>query len=130
MQTRVLIVDDNPGDRRLIRRLLETSSFGSFETLEAPSGADAIERATTEDIDCILLDYSMPGLDGLETLRELKRRQIETPAIFLTEYGGEHLVTEALRTGAAHFMFKSSATDATLATSIASAIYRRRDGAN
>ncbi|MEQ9121432.1 MAG: response regulator, partial [Alphaproteobacteria bacterium] len=86
MPTRVMIVDDSPGDRRLIRQLLDKSSFGEFQTIECQSGADAIARAMSESIDCILLDYSMPGLDGLETLRELKRRQIDTPAIFLTEY--------------------------------------------
>lgn len=126
MQTRVLIVDDNPGDRRLIRQLLDRSSFGAFETSEAPSGMDAIAKASSEAIDCILLDYSMPGLDGVQTLREMKQRRIEVPAIFLTEYGGEHLVTEALRAGAAHFMFKSEATEAALAAAIAGAIYRSR----
>jgi CheY-like chemotaxis protein len=78
----ILIVDDNAAIRSLLRSLLEKAGFSVCG--EAESGTRAIESASRLKPDLILLDYSMPGMNGAETASVLKSHMPEVPIILFT----------------------------------------------
>ena len=82
-QATILIVDDNPINLRLLFHYLKTSGF---KTLVATSGEKAIQQAERLQPDLILLDVMMPGIDGFETCRRLKKNELtkNVPVIFIT----------------------------------------------
>lgn len=102
----ILVVDDEPFIRDLIRRML---SDESFEVLEAPDGPTTIVMARNQHIDVIILDVSMPGMDGREVTRRLKddasTRQI--PIIMLTAYDSDEQIVAGLDSGADDYVTKS-----------------------
>jgi DNA-binding response OmpR family regulator len=65
----VLVVDDEPHIRTVLRRYLEADGFG---VVEAPDGAQALAALRGTDVDLVLLDVMLPGIDGIETLRQLR----------------------------------------------------------
>jgi two-component system OmpR family response regulator len=81
---RVLLVDDE-ADIRLIAEI-SLSSLGGWQVLQAASGAEALELASRERLDLILLDVMMPGMDGPATLEKLRAQEpgAATPVIFMT----------------------------------------------
>jgi two-component system, OmpR family, alkaline phosphatase synthesis response regulator PhoP len=80
---RLLIVDDD-ADMRVL--LAEYFRRLGFEVDDRESGSDALEPALSTKFDCFILDVSMPGLTGLELLKRLRDRGIQTPALFLTAH--------------------------------------------
>jgi DNA-binding response OmpR family regulator len=80
---RLLIVDDD-ADMRVL--LAEYFRRLGFDVDDRESGSDALEPALTTKFDCFILDVSMPGLTGLELLKRLRDRGIQTPALFLTAH--------------------------------------------
>lgn len=93
---KVLIIDDQTGIRRL---LAEVMSRAGFKVLEARSGYEGADLAEKENPDIILLDMKMPGIDGLETLRRIRRENACVPVILMTAYGELELMEEAERLG-------------------------------
>ncbi|HXN25233.1 MAG TPA: response regulator transcription factor [Candidatus Dormibacteraeota bacterium] len=85
MQKNVLIVDDHPHIRRATRAIFENEP-GFAVCGEAASGRDAIEKARELRPDLIILDFSMPGMNGLEAARLLKKILPEVPVIMLTAH--------------------------------------------
>jgi DNA-binding response OmpR family regulator len=85
---RVLVVDDEDDIRELCRVNLE---FEGFEVVDAPSGAKALEVASSQHPDVIFLDLMMPGMDGWEVLRRLKEEDAtaDIPVVLLTARTGE-----------------------------------------
>src|SRR5258707_11996355 len=91
---RILVVDDSPEDRLIYRRLLAKDSDQRYEFLETDSGADGLRQARAARPDCVLLDYRLPDLDGLEFLTALTAEavalhQAAVPVIVLTGRGSE-----------------------------------------
>jgi CheY-like chemotaxis protein len=84
---KVLIIDDEEDTRSIASMSL--GLLGGHDVLEAGSGAEGIERAAQEKPDVILLDLLMPGMDGAETLTNLRKNPdtVEIPVIFLTVKG-------------------------------------------
>ena len=82
---RILLVDDEPDLRRMVRRYLQAEGF---EVAEASNGADAVARHRESNPDLIVLDVAMPGMDGFAVLQEV-RRTSETPVIMLTARADE-----------------------------------------
>jgi CheY-like chemotaxis protein len=95
---RVLVVDDDPAVLSTYRRMLRRAGF------EAVTEADplkVLENGHADGIDLLLLDYRMPGLDGLSLLAELRRRECTAPAILVSAYLNEDLVSQARMLGVA-----------------------------
>ncbi len=83
MKKRVLIVDDEEGIRLLYKEELEEEGC---DVELASSGEEALEKLESDNIDLVLLDIKMPGMDGVEVLRKVKERWKELPVILCTAY--------------------------------------------
>lgn len=98
---KVLVVDDQYGIRVLVK---EVFSKYPLQVLQAANGIQALEMVQIERPDLILLDMKMPGMDGLEILRRLKKMDETLKVIMMTAYGELDMVEEATNLGAlAHF---------------------------
>jgi two-component system response regulator (stage 0 sporulation protein F) len=100
---RVLVVDDDAAVLSTYRRLLRRAGF------EAVTEADplkVLENGHADGVDLLLLDYRMPGLDGLSLLAELRRRECTAPAILISAYLNEDLVHQARMLGVARMLEK------------------------
>lgn len=108
---RILIADDHDAARRGIRALIETHSDWTV-CAEASDGSDAVEKARRFRPDVVLLDVSMPRLNGLDAAREIRRVAPRTQTVVLTTHVADQLAGEARRAGAADVIVKSLAGDA------------------
>jgi DNA-binding NarL/FixJ family response regulator len=107
---RVLVADDEPLITAGIRTVLE--SAGDIEVVATVGdGGAAVQAAVAHRPDVVLLDITMPGLDGLAALGELRRQAPAVRAVMLTSFGTEPNVLRALRDGAAGFVLKHCAPD-------------------
>src|SRR5689334_24112918 len=98
MTKTVLVVDDDPTQRRLMQAVLEREGF---LTSTADSGGAAIDRLVAgQSADVILLDLVMPGMGGVATLEEMRQRGFVQPVIVLTASGGIDTVVKAMQAGA------------------------------
>jgi DNA-binding NarL/FixJ family response regulator len=105
---RILLVDDDDNFRRAARLVLENQGF---EVFEARNGSEAIGTFKTCRPDLAILDMKMPGLNGIETIKELKLINSCIPAIILTAYGTIPDAVEAVRYGAVDFIQKTAPFD-------------------
>ncbi|HJX27034.1 MAG TPA: response regulator, partial [Thermoanaerobaculia bacterium] len=118
---RILIVDDSPEDREVYRRMLTADPEHPYEFLEADLGEDGLDMAIAESPDCLLLDYRLPDVDGLEFLTRL-RGQGRVPVIVLTGQGNESVAVEAMKGGAQDYLLKGAVTRQGLRSAVRNAI--------
>jgi DNA-binding NarL/FixJ family response regulator len=104
----VLIADDHPMVRRALSESLLQSFGESFEVLEAGSVASAREALSTTVVDLLLLDLSMPGMDGARTLQALRRDFPSVPILVVSAIEEAQVVRQTMELGAAGFLPKSS----------------------
>ena len=109
MQPRVLIVDDHPLTREALATLLAGNDFDVVG--QASDGQEAIELAGRLRPQVILLDLSMPGLDGLSALPGLRAAVPDAEVLVLTASGTEDNLLAAIRAGAAGYLLKSEPPD-------------------
>jgi signal transduction histidine kinase len=114
---KILIVDDDDVDRMAVRRALKASGLDVIIT-EAEDADSALARLTSGHFDCTLLDYRMPGSDGLEVVRRAREKGVMTPFIMLTGFGDEQTAVELMKAGAADYIPKNSLTSERLAVSL------------
>src|SRR5438067_3650075 len=105
MAERILLVDDHPLTRSALAGLLRQHGFDVVG--EAADGEEAISSAETLQPDLILLDLSMPGLDGLSALPRLREAAPDCEVVVLTASGTEENLLGAIRGGAAGYLLKS-----------------------
>jgi DNA-binding NarL/FixJ family response regulator len=105
---RILIVDDHYFIRQGLRRAL-AESFDRLVCGEAEDGQRAIEMVWKENWDVVLLDISMPGRGGLDTLKDIKRERPTLPVIILSMHDEDQFAIRALQRGASAYISKSMA---------------------
>ncbi len=110
---KVLIVDDEPNMRRIVKANLRQNSHTS---VEASSPSEAIALLAKEDFDVVITDQKMPGGSGLDVLRAVQECDPTTSVIFLTAVGTVELAVESMRQGAFDFLTKPYVLDVMLAT--------------
>lgn len=120
--TRVLIADDHEVVRRGLKQIIsETEDL--LVAGEASKGPEALEKVLSEEYDVVLLDISMPGMSGLDVLRQIREEKPKLPVLILTMYPEEQFATRALQAGASGYLTKESAS-----TELISAIRKIRSG--
>ncbi|MBL8310043.1 MAG: response regulator transcription factor [Burkholderiales bacterium] len=102
-KARLLVVEDDPA---LAQALALALSRRGFNVAQATNGVSALERASSESFSAIVLDLSLPELDGLEVLRGIRDRSIATPVIVLTARGTVGDRVQGLRLGADDYLSK------------------------
>ncbi|HEX4964321.1 MAG TPA: response regulator [Thermoanaerobaculia bacterium] len=104
---RILIVDDSPEDREVYKRMLAQDRDHDYEFLEADLGEEGLQLAQMERPDCVLLDYKLPDMDGLEFLSRLTDQK-PLPVVVLTGQGNEAVAVEAMKGGAQDYLLKGA----------------------
>jgi len=104
----VLIVDDEKNYPLILAAVLEEEGF---ETMTANSGHEAIEILKNSDVDLVLTDMKMPGMDGIELLENVKAKDPELPVIMMTAYGTVEKAVEAMQKGAYNYIMKPFEND-------------------
>ena len=104
---RIALADDQALVRAGLRALLEQQ--GITIAFEADDGAQLLDRLATTPVDVILSDIRMPGVDGIEALRQLRERGDATPVLLLTTFDEPELPLQAAAAGAQGFLLKDAA---------------------
>lgn len=103
LNARVLLVDDEEKFLEVVSQRLKTRGL-KVDT--ATSGEDAVKSVKREDFDAIVLDLSMPGMSGLETLEKIRKDKPDVQVIILTGHGTLQAGVQAMKEGALDFMEK------------------------
>lgn len=103
MPRTILVIDDEQNMRWVLKRALEQAGY---EVLSAEGGEQGLNQFARHPVDLVLLDLKMPRMDGLTTLRELRRRNAQIPILLLTAYASIPTAVEALKVGATDYLRK------------------------
>jgi light-regulated signal transduction histidine kinase (bacteriophytochrome) len=121
--TNVLIVDDDMGDRAQIRRMLSKSGL-RCELAEASNMDEALAACETQAFDAVIVDYHMPGVNGLSAITRLRERAPFMPIIMSTGQGDEKVAAEAIKLGALDYLPKSQIDEVSVRRAVDSAVER------
>ena len=123
---KILLVEDNPGDARLIQVYLAEAGMAAFELAHADRLADGIRLVRETDFDVVLLDLSLPDASGLETVTKMHEAATSLPIVVLTGLNDEAAALEALRKGAQDYLIKGQIDSVLLVRAIHYAIERKQ----
>lgn len=128
VRTRVLLlVEDNPGDARLVEDLLEETATEHYQVLHAPRMQDALARLSEQTVDVVVLDLQLPDCSGVESVKAMRAAAGETPIVVLTSSDDEALALSCINAGAHDYLPKSEVRSKQLKRSIGYAITRQRE---
>lgn len=127
-QRTILIVDDSPEDRETYRRYLLKDERYCYKIVEEEYGERGLQLSRSLHPDAILLDFSLPDIDGLEFLQELHAELDSTrpPVVMLTGQGSEEIAVAALKSGAQDYLVKDNTTPERLCFAVRGAIEQAR----
>lgn len=109
MAKRVLVVDDDPTQRRLIQAVLEREGFAVSQADGGDSALDQLAAGLAPDV--VILDLVMPSMPGIEVLKDMRARGLDMPVIVLTATGGVDTVVKAMQAGAQDFFIKPASPE-------------------
>ena len=114
MSKKILLVDDAAFMWKLIKDTL--SKNGYTELFEAVDGADAVEKFSEIGPDLVIMDITMPNMDGLEALKAIRAKDGSANVVMCSAMGQESMVMDAVRSGAKDFIVKPFKPDRVLKT--------------
>lgn len=107
---KILIADDHAIVRKGLIELMR-DEFPQLEVFEAVNSQQTLEIVTRENLDVILLDISMPGRNGIETLKQIRSQGVKAPVLMLSMHPEDQYAIRSLKAGASGFINKESATE-------------------
>ena len=107
---KIILVDDHAIVREGICRIIDDTS-GITICAEASTGQEALDLIWKEKYDLVILDISMPGKNGLQTLKEIKKYDAKLPVLMLSMHAEEQYAMRAIKAGASGYLTKESASD-------------------
>ncbi len=126
MAVRVLAIEDNPGDLRLVKEFLGEGVLGQYQMNSAVTLSSAMELLGSGSYDVVLLDLNLPDSHGLETFTKLHGKFPGVPIVVLTGSQDERAATRAINEGAQDYLYKDEITSGSLSRAIIYAIERKR----
>lgn len=124
----ILIVDDSKEDRAIFRRYLTHENHQHYRVLEVDSAEEGLLSLAHNSVDLVLLDYGLPGIDGLEFLQKLQA-QIDQqgllerpPVLMLTGQGDERIAAQAIKAGAQDYIVKQNRMEGVLNLAVRTAL--------
>ncbi len=108
MKIRVLLVDD---EEEFVKTLSERLALRNYDVTASISGDDALEKIKHYNYDVVILDVAMPGIDGIDALREIKKIKPLTEVIMLTGHGTVETAINGMKLGAFDFLMKPCNTE-------------------
>jgi two-component system response regulator DegU len=106
---RVLLADDHRMLREGLRRTLESEGFQVVA--EAEDGGEAVRLSLDTEPDVVVMDVTMPNVDGVEATRQLRERRPDARIVMLTMHSDQDIVASAIRAGASGYLTKDCSTD-------------------
>ena len=106
----ILIIDDSEDDRALYRRALTRGCGVAYDIVEAENGEHGLACMAENPPGCVLLDYSLPGRNGVEVLKRLRVKHPFVPVVMLTGHGNEAVAVIAMQEGAQNYISKATIT--------------------
>jgi DNA-binding NtrC family response regulator len=103
MEKNILVVDDEKNIRTTLQQVLAASGY-KVET--GVNGEDGLSRLAESHFDIVLLDMKLPGIDGIEVLRQMRHKAVDTPVVMITAYGTVESAVEAMKLGAVDYIRK------------------------
>jgi two-component system, cell cycle sensor histidine kinase and response regulator CckA len=122
---KVLLIEDNKGDARLIQEILSEATWRLFEIKVAERLSEGLEALLSDTFDVVLLDLSLPDSSGLDTLAGIQANSSQTPVVVLTGLNDDLLAIEAVRRGAQDFLVKGHINTELLSRAIRYSIERK-----
>src|SRR5579864_9000323 len=122
MKPTILVVDDEPGVRSALSGVLSDEGY-SVEAV--PRGEACLDRVTRDGVDLVLLDVWLPGIDGLETLKRLRERQVDAEIVLISGHGNIESAVRAIKMGAFDFVEKPLSLEKTVLV-VRNALHQRR----
>lgn len=121
---RVLIIDDSEDDREALRRMLARSVTG-YELMEAETGDEGMRLFHEFQPHCVLLDYSLPGRNGVAILEDIRKTHPYAAAVMLTGQGSEKVAVGSMKAGAQDYFTKDAVSRDALERAISNAVGRQ-----
>lgn len=118
---KILIIDDDEVDRATVKRSLKSAGMEA-ETFMADSASAGLKLIKEHTFDCLLIDFKLPDMDGLELLQEIRKINKIVPVLLVTSYGDERVAAEAIKMGASDYISKSLLTPESVSHSLRTAI--------
>jgi DNA-binding NtrC family response regulator len=103
MKCQILLVDD---EKTMVKYLSKQLIKKGFDIRVAYNGLDALEQVKAADFDVVLLDVLMPGMNGIDTLKEIKKIKPRTEVIMLTGHASVEVGIEGMKAGAFNYIMK------------------------
>ncbi|MEJ7604845.1 MAG: PAS domain S-box protein [Bryobacteraceae bacterium] len=122
----VLLVEDNPGDARLLREAVREAEGSQIQLTHVDTLAKALAKLQSDRFDVVMLDLSLPDADGLATLTRTHAQAPSIPIVVITGLDDEALAIRALREGAQDYLVKGQVTSQVLVRSMRYATQRKR----
>jgi DNA-binding response OmpR family regulator len=113
MKSNILVVDDEPVARQSLTDILKLEGF---QVVAAPNGQAAVEHVRTHNVDLMIVDLKMPGMDGLEVVQVVNQLSPETEVILLTAHGSIETAVQALRLRIHDYLLKPASPAQVLAS--------------
>ena len=123
---KVLLIEDNPGDARLIREVLSDTDHLNFELKWVDQLETGIELITKDAFDVVLLDLSLPDSHGMETIIDFREQAPAIPIVVLTGLDDEQVALNAVQHGAQDYLIKGQVNSSVIMRSMRYAIERHR----
>lgn len=123
---RVLLIDDSPMDARIVLQLLASDNSAEISLSMASTLAEGIAKVNSDDFDAVLLDLSLPGSSGLETLAQFRNCCPAAPVLVLTGSDSEEMATQAVQEGAQDYLVKWTFPPQSLLRALRYAIERQK----
>ena len=116
MAKKILLVDDAKFMREMIKSILTQNGYSADDVYQAEDGADGVAKFNELSPDLVLMDITMPNMDGLEALKTIKSQHPSATIVMCSAMGQEAMVMDAIKSGAKDFIVKPFKPDRVLKT--------------